>query len=103
MHTAAAIAAARQSAGTGPLPPDPTTDLVLPGARGAEGPDGIHVHSVRLPGLVAHEEVIFGAAGQSLSLRHDSYDRRSFMPGVLLAVRRVRGLKGLVVGLENLL
>ena len=103
MHTAAAIAAARRAAGSGPLPPDPTTELVLPGARGAEGPGGVHVHSVRLPGLVAHEEVIFGAAGQSLSIRHDSYDRRSFMPGVLLAVRVVAGRPGLTVGLEALL
>jgi 4-hydroxy-tetrahydrodipicolinate reductase len=103
MHTAAAIAAARRAAGSGPLPPDPTTEVVLPGARGAEGPDGIRLHSVRLPGLVAHEEVIFGAAGQSLSIRHDSYDRRSFMPGVLLAVRSVAGRPGLTVGLEALL
>jgi 4-hydroxy-tetrahydrodipicolinate reductase len=103
IHTAAAIAAARRAAGAGPLPPDPTTDVVLAGARGAEGPDGIHVHSVRLPGLVAHEEVIFGAQGQSLSLRHDSYDRRSFMPGVLLAVRSVADRPGLTVGLEALL
>ena len=63
----------------------------------------MHVHSVRLPGLVAHEEVIFGAPGQSLSIRHDSYDRRSFMPGVLLAVREVAGRPGLTVGLEALL
>ncbi len=103
MHTATAIAAARRDAGSGPLPSDPTTDFVLPGARGAEGPDGVHVHSVRLPGLVAHEEVIFGAAGQSLSIRHDSYDRRSFMPGVLLAVRAVATRPGLTVGLEALL
>ncbi len=103
MHTVAAIAAARRAAGAGPLPPDPTTDVVLAGARGAEGPDGIRVHSVRLPGLVAHEEVIFGAQGQSLSLRHDSYDRRSFMPGILLAVRSVADRPGLTVGLEALL
>ncbi len=103
MHTAAAIAASRRAAGTGPLPADPTTDFVLAGARGAEAPDGVHVHSVRLPGLVAHEEVIFGAPGQSLSIRHDSYDRRSFMPGVLLAVRSVAGRPGLTVGLEALL
>ena len=85
------------------IDPDPTTEVVLPGARGAEGPDGVRLHSVRLPGLVAHEEVIFGAAGQSLSIRHDSYDRRSFMPGVLLAVRSVAGRPGLTVGLEALL
>jgi 4-hydroxy-tetrahydrodipicolinate reductase len=103
MHTAAVIAAARREAGSDPLPPDPTTDMVLAGARGAEGPDGVHVHSVRLPGLVAHEEVIFGAPGQSLSIRHDSYDRRSFMPGVLLAVRAVASRPGVTVGLEALL
>jgi len=103
MHTAAVIAAARRAAGAGPLPADPTTDVVLAGARGAETSDGVHVHSVRLPGLVAHEEVIFGAQGQSLSLRHDSYDRRSFMPGVLLAVRSVTGRPGVTVGLEALL
>ncbi len=103
MHTAAVIAEARRAAGAGPLPPDPTTDVVLAGARGAEGPDGVRLHSVRLPGLVAHEEVIFGAPGQSLSLRHDSYDRRSFMPGVLLAVRSVSDRPGVTVGLEALL
>jgi 4-hydroxy-tetrahydrodipicolinate reductase len=103
MHTAALIAAARREAGSGALPPDPTTDLVLPGARGAEATDGVHVHSVRLPGLVAHEEVIFGAPGQTLTIRHDSYDRRSFMPGVLLAVRAVPGRPGVTVGLEALL
>jgi 4-hydroxy-tetrahydrodipicolinate reductase len=102
MHTAAAIAAARRAAGSDPLPADPTTDFVLPGARGGVA-DGVHVHSVRLPGLVAHEEVIFGAPGQSLSIRHDSYDRRSFMPGVLLAVRSVAGRPGLTIGLEALL
>ena len=64
---------------------------------------GIHVHSVRLPGLVAHQEVIFGGRGQTLTIRHDSYDRTSFMPGVILAVKKVTGMKGLFVGLENLL
>jgi 4-hydroxy-tetrahydrodipicolinate reductase len=103
LHTASGIAAARQRAGVGPLPADPTTELVLPGARGAEGPGGVRVHSVRLPGLIAHEEVIFGALGQSLSIRHDAYDRRSFMPGVLLAVRSVADRPGLTVGIEALL
>jgi 4-hydroxy-tetrahydrodipicolinate reductase len=103
LHTAAGIAAARREAGTGPLPPDPTTELVLAGARGAEAEGGVHVHSVRLPGLVAHEEVVFGALGQSLSIRHDAYDRRSFMPGVMLAVRTVADRPGLTVGLEPLL
>ena len=103
IHTATLIAEARRAAGSGPLPADPTTDVVLASARGAEGPDGVRVHSVRLPGLVAHQEVIFGAAGQSLSMRHDSYDRRSFMPGELLAVRSVADRPGLTVGLEALL
>jgi 4-hydroxy-tetrahydrodipicolinate reductase len=103
IETARRIAAARDAAGCGPLPPDPTVDMVLASARGAEGPGAVHVHSVRLPGLVAHEEVIFGTLGQSLTLRHDSYDRRSFMPGVLLAVRRVGDHPGLTVGLESLL
>jgi len=103
LHTAARIAAAREAAGAGVLPPDPTTQTVLPGARGGEGPAGVHVHSIRLPGLVAHEEVVFGALGQSLTVRHDSYDRRSFMPGVLLAVRRVPDRPGLTIGLESLL
>jgi 4-hydroxy-tetrahydrodipicolinate reductase len=63
----------------------------------------VPIHSVRLPGLVAHQEVIFGGPGETLTLRHDSTSRESFMPGVLLAVKRVRALQGLVVGLENIL
>jgi len=85
-----------------PKPPPAGLVEKIPGARGAET-DSIHIHSVRLPGLVAHQEVLFGGPGQTLTLRHDSLDRRSFMPGVLLAVRKVRDLKRLVVGLENLL
>jgi 4-hydroxy-tetrahydrodipicolinate reductase len=103
LATAERIAAARSAAGSGPFHPDPTTTVVLEGARGGLGSEGIRVHSVRLAGLVAHEEVIFGALGQSLSVRHDSYDRVSFMPGVLLAVRRVSDLDGLTVGLGALL
>lgn len=103
VRTAERIVAARAAAGSGPLPSDPTTDEVLAGARGAEAPGGVRVHAVRLPGLVAHQEVVFGAAGQSLTVRHDSYDRRSFMPGVLLAVRAVGDRPGLTVGLEPLL
>jgi 4-hydroxy-tetrahydrodipicolinate reductase len=83
--------------------PDRTTNEVLPGARGAVGPGGIPVHSVRLRGLVAHQEVLLGTTGQSLAIRHDSYDRSSFMPGVLLAVKRVAEHPGLTVGLEALL
>jgi 4-hydroxy-tetrahydrodipicolinate reductase len=74
----------------------------LPGARGAEW-QGVHLHSVRLPGLVAHHEVIFGAQGQILTIRHDSTDRTSFMPGVLIAIREVVKLDKLVIGLDNLL
>ncbi len=103
MRTAEGIDRARRAAGLGPLPADPTTETVLTGARGGEGPGGVRVHSVRLPGLVAHEEVVFGAVGQSLSLRHDAYDRSSFMPGVLLAVRQVGSRPGLTIGLEALL
>lgn len=71
------------------------------GARGSDI-EGIRVHSVRLPGFIAHQEVIFGGQGQSLTIRHDSYDRKSFMPGVLLAVRKASGLKDVVYGLENI-
>lgn len=71
-------------------------------ARGDNRAD-VHIHSVRLPGLVAHQEVILGGVGQTLTIRHDSLDRTSFMPGVLMAVRRAREIKGFVYGLENLL
>ena len=82
---------------------DPTRTEVLPGARGAEDRSGIHVHSVRLRGLVAHQEVLFGTTGQTLTIRHDSYDRSSFMPGVLLAIKQVPDRPGLTVGLDALL
>ena len=103
MATAARIAGARAQAGVPPLPADATELWTLEGARGGEGPGAVRVHSVRLPGLVAHQEVVFGATAQSLTLRHDSYDRRSFMPGVLLAVRALPGRPGLTVGLEPML
>ena len=74
----------------------------MPGARGADV-DGVPVHSVRLAGLVAHQEVLFGTAGETLTIRHDSMDRTSFVPGVLLAVRRVAEHPGLTVGIESLL
>ncbi len=64
---------------------------------------GIRIHSIRLPGLVAHQEVIFGGQGQTLSIRHDSTDRTSFMPGVIMALRKVSGMRGLVIGLDKLL
>lgn len=75
---------------------------VLEGPRGMNR-GGIHIHSVRLPGLVAHQEVIFGGQGQTLTLRHDSYDRTSFMPGVILALRKVSLVKGLLYGIEKLM
>jgi 4-hydroxy-tetrahydrodipicolinate reductase len=74
----------------------------LAGARGAEK-DGVRIHSVRLPGLVAHHEVIFGGPGQTLTIRHDSMDRASFMPGVILAIKQVSRMPGVTVGLEKLL
>ena len=83
--------------------PDPTTSEVLSGARGARGPVGIPIHSLRLRGMVAHHEVIFGTTGQTLTIRHDSYDRSSFMPGVLLAVKAVAEHPGVTVGLDALL
>ncbi len=75
----------------------------LPGARGSLAEDGIRIHSIRLPGLIAHQEVIFGAAGQIYTLRHDTSDRACYMPGVLLAIRKVLQLKSLVYGLEKIL
>ncbi|BCJ34877.1 4-hydroxy-tetrahydrodipicolinate reductase [Actinocatenispora thailandica] len=100
VRTAELIGAARERAGLGPAPD--ATATALPGARGAEV-SGVHVHSVRSAGLVAHQEVLFGAAGETLTLRHDSYDRTSFMPGVLMAVRAVLSRPGLTVGLGTLL
>ena len=81
--------------------PDATSDSI-PGARGANV-SGVPVHSIRAQGLVAHQEVLFGGPGESLTIRHDSYDRESFMPGVLLAVRKVSQTPGLTYGLEHLL
>jgi 4-hydroxy-tetrahydrodipicolinate reductase len=101
LRTAAMIAAARTEAGLGASPD--ATASGLPGARGATV-DDVHVHSVRVAGLVAHQEVLFGGHGETLTIRHDSLDRASFMPGVLLAVRQAGSLPaGLTVGLEGLL
>jgi 4-hydroxy-tetrahydrodipicolinate reductase len=97
-RTAKLIAEARKD-----LPPNPdATTTGLEGARGADV-DGIPVHSVRLAGLVAHQEVLLGTQGETLSIRHDSFDRTSFVPGVLLAVRRIRERPGLTIGIEPLL
>jgi 4-hydroxy-tetrahydrodipicolinate reductase len=97
-RTAVLIAQARKD-----LPPNPdATSSSLPGARGADV-DGVPVHSVRLAGLVAHQEVLFGMPGETLTIRHDSIDRTSFVPGVLLAVRRITERPGLTVGIDSLL
>ena len=98
MLTASRIAAASADWG-----PDPTESTATEGARGGVAAGGIRVHSVRLRGLVAHHEVLFGTTGQSLAIRHDSYDRASFMPGVLLAVKAVADHPGLTVGLDAIL
>ncbi|MGA8978336.1 MAG: 4-hydroxy-tetrahydrodipicolinate reductase [Pedococcus sp.] len=99
-RTASLIAAARADAGVGEVPDATTQDP--DGARGARV-DGIPVHSVRLRGLVAHQEVLLGGEGEMLTLRHDSFDRTSFMPGVLAGVRAVGDHPGLTVGLEHFL
>jgi len=103
LATAERLGRARRAAGGERFPADRTAAEVVAGARGGEGPEGIHIHSVRLPGLVAHQEVLFGAVGQSLAIRHDAYDRTSFMPGMILAVKAVSDRPGLTVGLDTLL
>jgi 4-hydroxy-tetrahydrodipicolinate reductase len=100
-RTAELVAAARRRAGRAPAGPDATSEA-LDGARGARVED-IPVHSVRMTGLVAHQQVLFGGPGETLTIRHDSLDRDSFMPGVLLAVRQILDRPGLTVGLEALL
>ena len=82
---------------------DPTKTEILPGARGGKGPADIRVHSLRLRGMVAHQEVVLGTTGQTLTLRHDSYDRDSIMPGVLLATKAVADRPGVTIGLDSLL
>ena len=98
----AMLTAERMAAASKDWAEDPTVTEVVAGARGGRAA-GIPVHSVRLRGMVAHQEVLLGTTGQSLTLRHDSYDRASFMPGVLLAVKAVADRPGLTVGLESLL
>lgn len=99
-RTAELVAEARRAAGSEPMPD--ATSQELPGARGADV-DGVRVHAVRMAGMVAHQEVILGGSGETLTLRHDSYDRKSFMPGVVLGVRQIGSRPGLTVGLEHLL
>lgn len=99
-RTAELIAAARREAGCPPVPD--ATSTGLEGARGADV-DGIRVHGLRIRGLVAHQEVVLGGLGETLTIRHDSLDRVSFTPGVLTGVRRIREFPGLTVGLESFL
>ncbi len=103
LRTAEQMAAARAEASRPEFPADVTSTTVVDGARGGVGPGGVRMHSVRLPGLVAHQEVLFGAPGQGLTIRHDSYDRSSFMDGVVLAIEAVALRPGLTVGLEPVL
>ena len=101
--TARAIASARRAKGLGPIE-DPTTSFSIDGARGADVEDGVKVHSVRLTGLVAHQEVLFGSPGEGLTIRHDSYDRESFLPGVAIAVAHVSAsTPELLRGIDTLL
>jgi 4-hydroxy-tetrahydrodipicolinate reductase len=100
--TARALAASRAARGMPDLV-DPTRTETIPGSRGAAGPGGVRVHSVRLPGLLAHEEVHFGSPGEGLVLRHDSYDRASFMHGLVLALGRIDRIAGVQVGLDHVL
>jgi 4-hydroxy-tetrahydrodipicolinate reductase len=99
----AMLTAERMAGASGQWAPDPTRTEVLEGARGGKGPADIRVHSLRLRGMVAHQEVILGTTGQTLSIRHDSYDRDSFMPGVVLAVKAVADRPGVTIGLDALL
>lgn len=100
--TAQAITASLQKAGKAVLP-DPTEKFSIEGARGADAGSGIKIHSVRLPGLVAHQEILFGGPGEGLTIRHDSYDRQSFVQGVAIAARFVSSVPGLVEGIDSLL
>ncbi len=99
-RTAQLVAAAREEAGSGPVPD--ATSTSLDGARGADV-DGVRVHAVRSRGLVAHQEVLLGGLGETLTIRHDSMDRASFTPGVLTGLRAIADHPGLTVGLENFL
>lgn len=99
-RTAELIAAARAEAGTAPSPDATTSEI--PGARGADV-EGVRVHAVRMSGSIAHQEVILGGHGELFTIRHDAMNRESFMPGVLLAVRKVPALDGLTLGIESLL
>ena len=95
--------AERMAAASAKWAPDPTVTETILGGRGARGPGNLPIHSVRMAGMVAHQEVVLGTTGQSLVIRHDTTDRSSFMPGVMLAAKRIADLPGLTVGLEPIL
>jgi 4-hydroxy-tetrahydrodipicolinate reductase len=99
----AVTTAQRMAAASGEWAADPTQHEVYPGARGGVGPAGIRVHAVRMRGMVAHQEVILGAHGQTLTIRQDSYDRLSYMPGVIMACKRIADHPGLTLGLDAIL
>ena len=99
----AVATAERMAAASADWAPDPTTREVMSGARGAAGPAGIRIHSLRMSGVVADQEVVLGTTGQTLTIRHDTTDRGSFMPGVVLAVGRIAEVPGVTVGLDVLL
>ena len=99
LTTAQGIVEARRRAGLAPLS-DPTQRFTLEGTRGGDAGDGVKIHSVRLPGLVAHQEVLFGGPGEGLTIRHDSFDRTSFVQGVALAVRAVSASPKLTLGID---
>ena len=99
----ASTTAQRMAAASADWADDPTEKMVYEGARGGEGPAGIRVHGVRMHGMLAHQDVILGAEGQTLTIRQDSYDRSSFMPGVVLACKRILDHPGLTIGLDPLL
>jgi 4-hydroxy-tetrahydrodipicolinate reductase len=101
LTTARAIAEARRGAGLAPLV-DPTSRHSIEGTRGGDGADGVRIHSVRLPGLVSHQEVLFGGPGEGLTIRHDSFDRLSFVQGVVLAVHAIGTTPGLTEGIDSL-
>lgn len=99
----AVATAQRMAAASSDWAADPTQHEVYPGARGGVGPAGIHLHAVRMRGMMAHQEVVLGAQGQTLTIRQDSYDRSSFMPGVVLACKRIAEHPGVTIGLDPFL
>src|SRR6202008_1335758 len=95
--------AERMAAASDRWPEGPTREEVVPAARGGKGPGGIPIHAVRMRGTVAHQEVLLGTTGQTLTIRHDTFDRDCYMPGVLLAIKAVVNRPGITRGLDQLL